>query len=208
MNTVARRRAAGSAGLAGILAVALLGGCAALNTVRSAVSTYGDWPAGRAPGRYAFDRLPSQQQQPDNSDRLEAAAAPALDKAGFVRADPGQAPDVLVQLAARSTRAESAAWADPLWWPGGHGVYRRPWVGPGWAYFGAYGAVMEMPRYDREVAVLIRDAGSGRPLYEARAENEGASGADIGVVGAMFQAALYDFPRTGPNPRPVAITLP
>jgi len=37
-------------------AVATLGGCAALNTVTSEVATYGDWPAGRSPGRYAFER--------------------------------------------------------------------------------------------------------------------------------------------------------
>ena len=41
--------------------VAALPGCAALNTLSCEVATYGDWPAERKPGRYAFERLPSQK---------------------------------------------------------------------------------------------------------------------------------------------------
>ena len=38
-----------------------LGGCAAMRSVSSEVSTFGEWPATRKPGTYAFERLPSQQ---------------------------------------------------------------------------------------------------------------------------------------------------
>ena len=34
------------------------------------------------------------------------------------------------------------------------------------------------PRYDREVAVLIRDRASGKPLYEARASSDGITRSD------------------------------
>ena len=33
-----------------------LGGCAGLATLSSAVASYGDWPAGQAPGSYTFER--------------------------------------------------------------------------------------------------------------------------------------------------------
>ena len=45
-------------GLAAAAAALLLAGCAAMNTVTSEVVSYGDWPAGRAPGSYVFERLP------------------------------------------------------------------------------------------------------------------------------------------------------
>jgi hypothetical protein len=185
------------------LALASLGGCAALNTIRADIATYGDWPAGRSPGRYAFDRLPSQDAQPEASARLEDAARPALEAAGFVAAAPGQTPDVLVQVAARSTRTEVELWADPFWWRGGWGPGRRAWPYPPlWA------DVHARSRYEREVALLVRDQASGRPLYEARASNEGSAGAGASMLQALFRAALTDFPRTGPNPRSVVVTLP
>lgn len=190
---------------AGLLAAGLLlAGCAAMNTIHSEIATYGEWPAGRAPGSYAFDRLPSQQAQPEAAARLEAAAMPALEQAGFRPAGAGQTPDVLVQVAARTSRVDVDVWADPLWYRGGWGLARQPWVGPLW-----WGDVRyERSRYDREVALLLRDRASGKPLYEARASNEGYSGAGDALNTALFRAALFDFPRTGPNPRTVTVTLP
>jgi hypothetical protein len=65
-----------------------------------------------------------------------------------------------------------------------------------------------VPRYEREVAVLIRDRASGKPLFEARASSEGNSSPGARVLSAMFNAALMDFPRLGLNPRQVVVTLP
>ena len=93
------------AALAVVLA-GLLAGCASLNTVTSEVATYGDWPAGRAAGRYAFERLPSQQAQPQRQAELEAAAARALELAGFSAAGDASQADVIVQLGARITRTD------------------------------------------------------------------------------------------------------
>ena len=70
------------------------------------------------PGTYAFDRLPSQQAQPESQQRLEDAAHQALAALGFTAAPAGATPDVLVQLGARVTRYDSAPWADPWWWRG------------------------------------------------------------------------------------------
>jgi len=188
-----------------VLALAL-SGCAALNTVQADLSTWGEWPAARAPGSYAFDHLPSQQARPDETVRLEQAARPALERAGFSPAAPGATPDVLVQVAARSTQTQAVPdlWADPLWWRGGYGYARRPWGGPVWALDLRF----DSRRYEREVALLLRDAATGKPLYEARVAHEGSTMGSSALLDALFLGALIDFPRTGPNPRVVNVTLP
>lgn len=197
-----RRSALAGGVMAAGLAVSLLAGCAGMNALQADISTYGEWPAGRQPGTYAFDRLPSQQSQPETAGRLEAAARPALEQAGFVAAAPGAKPDVLVQVAARSSRTDVELWTDPLWWRGGWGPAGIAWTGPLWWDMHA------RVRYERAVAVLVRDAATGKPLYEARASNEGANVAGSALQQALFRAALVDFPRTGPNPRPVTVPLP
>lgn len=181
------------------LAVAALSGCAALTSLPSEVSTFGAWPAARAPGLYVFERLPSQQTDPARQQALEEAAAPALEAVGFRAAAGREAADVTVQLAARLVRVE------PVWMgPGWVGVWRGggdPWVGAWWGW----GGLMDAPRHEREVALLIRDRAGGQPLYEARAASSGASVLDARTLGAMFDAALKDFPAAGPNPRSVTV---
>ena len=196
--------------LTGLLAATLaLGGCAAINSVSSEVSSFGDWPADRKASTYAFERLPSQQvpqARAAETDALEAAATGALAKAGFRPVAAGQEPEVLVQVGARAGRSDYYPWADPFWWRGGFGYYRHgPWIGPRWGV----GLQFEPQRYEREIAVLMRDRASGKPLFEARASNEGNSSAPgNATLAAMFEAALVDFPRLGMNPRRVVVALP
>lgn len=186
-----------------LLAAALLAGCAAMNTLQAEIATFGDWPADRKVGSYAFDRLPSQQARPEQQQRLEDAAHRALAAAGFAAAAPGATPDVLVQVGARITRTDYVAWDDPLWWRGGFGYWRpRPWIGPYWRY-----PAYTQTRFDREVALLIRDRANGTPLYEARASSDGYSSGGAEVLEAMFRAAMTDFPRSGINPRSVTVPL-
>lgn len=188
-------------------AAALLAGCAAINSVSADVSTYGDWPADRKPGSYAYERLPSQQADSAASDALEAAAAGALQKAGFTPVSAGQQPDVLVQVGARDARAVLSPWDDPLWWGGGFGYWRHgPWMSPRWGMGVGFGYPAS-PRYERTVALLMRDRASGKPLFEARASSEGNYRSDAALLQALFDAALVDFPRTGVNPRRVVVPL-
>lgn len=190
-------------GLAAMLATGLLAACAGMSTLQAEIATFGEWPAGRAPGSYAFDRLPSQQARPDVQQRLEDAAHRALAAAGFTAAAPGTTPDVLVQVGARVTRTDYVAWDDPLWWRGGFGYWRpRPWIGPYWRY-----PPPTSVRYDREVALLLRDRGNGTPLYEARASSDGGTSGGAETLAAMFRAAMVDFPRSGINPRSVSVPL-
>jgi hypothetical protein len=182
---------------------AALAGCAALNTLHTEVSTYGQWPAGRAPGTYAFERLPSQQARAQAQDALEAAARPALREAGFAEAQAGQEPDVRVQVGARLTRVDAGPWGPQVGLGGYWAWSRNPWWGPGWGL----GWQAELPRYEREVGLLLRDHASGRVLYEARAGYEGSAVGDARMLAAMFAAALVDFPHPGVNPRAVRVPL-
>jgi hypothetical protein len=195
--------------LAALSATAMLAGCAAMNTVTSDVSTFSEWPAGRAPGRYAFERLPSQKANAQRQADLEGAAAKALERAGFsAAADPAQA-DVIVQIGARVSRTEVSPWDDPLWWRWGGGYWRSPyWRGPRSAYY--YGGMSAdwYSRYERSVALLLRDRASNAPLFEAQAQTEGGSVGDATLLGAMFEAALQGFPAAGAqSPRRVSVTL-
>lgn len=197
-----RRRWLQAAG--GGMALAALGGCATLNQLPVEVSTFGTWPAGRKPGSYAFERLPSQQARPDLMQALEEAAAPALARAGFQPVAAGATPEVLVQLGLRISRADNPPWDDPLWWNGGFGHWRYgPWRGPVWGV----GWRSEPARYDREVALMLRDRASGAPLFEARASSESFQRSAGSALPALFQAALTDFPATGINPRVVTVPL-
>ena len=190
------------------LASMALTGCAAFNVVDSDVSSFGKWPAGRAPSSYAFERLPSQQADPKQAQMLEDAARPAVEAAGFVASAPGSAPDVTIQLGARITAVDRSPFDDPFWY--GAGPYGRPFFyarygrplwgpwGPGWGpgWGRGYGSWNDgFPYYEREAAVLIRDKSTGEPLFEARANSDGSSWDVSRLLPAMFGAAMKDFPN-------------
>jgi hypothetical protein len=191
-------------GIVATLALAAaLGGCASMNSVDSEVSTYSQWPAARKPAAFAFERLPSQQARPQEQADLEAAARPALLAAGFQETNDAKAADVTVQVGVRVSRTDRGFYDDPFWYRGSlfYSRYGRPYWGPG------FGMMVESPRYDREVAVLIRDRQTAQPLYEARAASDGLSAGNTQLMAAMFKAALLDFPQTGINPRRVRVQL-
>jgi Domain of unknown function (DUF4136) len=196
--------------VAPIAIAAAVAGCAGMNMVSSDVSSFGEWPAGRAPGSYVFERLPSQQARAEQQAALELAARGALEKAGFTAVADAAAADVTVQLTAQVQRVDrSTPFADPFYWGfagwGGRPYWRSPfWYGGGYGGWGAY----ENPYYERNVAVLIRDRASGKALYESRANSDGVSVGGTPMLAAMFDAALKDFPRPALSPRQVTTPLP
>ena len=200
--------------LASLAAVLVLGGCASLNSVDNEVSSFSRWPTGRAPATYAFERLPSQQAAPQQSQLLEDAARRAIEEAGFAPvADAGTA-DVTVQLGARIVETDRSPFDDPFWY-GAYGGWHRPFGGLryGRPYWGGWGpgwgrgwSGHDFPYYEREVAVLIRDKRSGQPLYESRAQTSGSTSGATRVLPAMFIAAMKDFPLGSPtNPHRVVV---
>lgn len=195
----------------------LMTGCASTRLLDSDVSSFGTWPAGRVPATFAFERLPSQQAQPQQQAQLEAAALPALEQAGFRPAaapspstglaPASNVPDVLVQVAARTLRYDGGWNGDPFW-PGG--AFYRGGVGRwrGGGSFGLYGVRGWSPTYYlNEVSLLIRDARTQQVLYETRAQNDGVW-FDAAVRAALFDAALRDFPRPALSPRRVTVEIP
>ena len=180
-----------------------LGACATPHQLDSDVATYSQWPAGRQATSYAFERLPSQQAQPERQQALEDAARRAVEAAGFTPATDAASADVSVQLGARVTATERSPYDDPFWWRGSlvHPRYRG---GPWWPGFGFRYAA---PVYEREVAVLIRDRQSGQALFESHASNDGTSTKTATLLPAMFAAALKDFPGGAVNPRRVTVEL-
>jgi hypothetical protein len=208
------QRLLSAAALAG---AALLAGCASMNAVDTSVATFGAWPADFTPGTYAFDRLPSQQANMPRQQSLENAAAQALAEAGFRPAADGAKPAVMVQIGARTERFEQAPWDDPFWWGGPRRFGYRGWAGAGpygpWGPYGyRHGIWAPFPPapdvYLHEVALLIRDANTGKALYETRASTDGYSSGGDRLLAAMFDASMKDFPRTNDKPHNVRVELP
>jgi len=195
-------------------AAVLVAGCASLHSLDNDVSAWSRWPSGRLPQSYVFERLPSQQAQPQVQQMLEAAAAPALAAAGFSPAsDPAHA-DVTVQIGARITATDLSPFDDPYWWgPGVHRPYAfyprvvRPW-GPPWRHGWGWGWPADTYGVEREAGLLIRDRATGEPLYEARVTSDGFSPMIETTLPAMFRAALQDFPQgAAQNPHRVTVDL-
>lgn len=180
-----------------------LSACAGLYTVSSDVASYGAWPADRKPTSFAFERLPSQARNSERQDQLEAAASAALEKTGFSAAPDMQSADVLVMVGARVSVQDVSPWDDPFWWQYHHSFWHNgPWIHPySYTYLGSQ-------RYDREVVLVLRDRKSGEALYEARASTNGPTVGDLKLLGAMFEAALKDFPRTVSESHSVSVQVP
>jgi len=203
------RRSALVAALAALSAAAGLAGCASLNSVAIDVSSQGDWPADRKPGSYAIERLPSQQANAGEQERVEAAALPSIEGAGFSPAPLEQA-DFLIQVGARVFEVPGRPsyygygyYGSPFywrhdWWMYG---YRHPFFyGPGFYGDG-------FPDYRRETAILIRDRRSQRIVYETRAAHVGGWTSDR-LLPLLFDASMKDFPMPALSPRTVTMPLP
>lgn len=187
---------------AALALVALLGGCASTRLIESDVRSYGAWPAQRQAGSFRFERLPSQQAQPERQARVEAAALPALQQAGFQHALPGAPAELTVQVALSEARYEAAPWDDPFWHNSlyfGRGYHSHYGLGLGWS--------APSPYYVLDAAVLVRDARTQQVLYETHARHDGRW-RDEALWRAMFQAAMKDFPVPAVSPRRVGIEIP
>jgi len=215
MSSIPLLRRIGS--IAALATAAALAGCASMNVVDASVATFGAWPAGTAPGTYAFDRLPSQQKNPQRTQAIENAAAQALANAGFRPAEGGARPAVMIQLGARTERFEQSPWDDPFWWGGPRRFGYRGWAGYGpygpWGPYGWHGGLWapfppQPDVYLHEVALLIRDADTGKALYETRASTDGYSSGGDRMLAAMFDASMKDFPRAVDKPHTIRVPLP
>ena len=187
-----------------VLAAVTLSGCATGYLLDNNVQSFSSLPSLPPQPTYRFERLPSQQASPGQT-QLEALADPALFKAGLRRDD--AMPNYSVQVSARVQQALSP-WADPWdrWggWGGWGGGFAGRGIGIG---FGGTFPRMERPWFVREVAVVVRELPSNRVVYETHAFNDGPWGNNATVLPAMFDAALQGFPVAPAGLRRVNIQL-
>ncbi|MBX3611155.1 MAG: hypothetical protein KF871_14790 [Hydrogenophaga sp.] len=200
----------------------LLGGCASVIKVDNQVQSFARWqaasPANAAPAVpappqvFRFERLPSQQNL-GQQDELEKLTEAALGRKGWSRAADGVSAPWLVQVNASTVRLPRAPWEDPYdaWGPFGY-----PYALPGRDYVvTGTGQVMffpafprfETPYYQRAVALLVREAASGRVVYETRAAHDGRWNSTPSLWTAMLDAALNGFPSPPAGNRQVDIDI-
>lgn len=198
--------------LAWLLATtAMLGGCASVMLVDNQVQSFPQWPA-NAPqrgDRFAFDRLPSQRAETQNTlqDSLELATRDALLAWGLQLPAGQESVRWLVQVSAGGQRLPRAPW-------------ESPWDRPSWSIAGGFGGrhggitlgfplmLSEHPYYLRELNVVVREAATGRVVYETRAHHDGRWPDSRALWNAMVSAALRDFPNPAAGVRQVNIEVP
>ncbi|TFZ07259.1 DUF4136 domain-containing protein [Ramlibacter henchirensis] len=199
-----------SVALAALAAIALvLSGCSGRYLLENNVQSFSGIPQLPTNPTYTFERLPSQANQPAQT-QLEALADPALFRAGLRRDD--GAPRYAVQVSARVLRVLSP-WADPYdpwgwgWGGWGPGFHRGRHIGLGMGWGGPFWPRSEQPWYQREVGVIVRDKSTNQIVYESRAASDGPWLDNSVVLPAMFDAALQGFPNPPQGVRRVNIQI-
>jgi hypothetical protein len=194
-----------------VCAVAVLTGCTGMRLVDSEVQAFSTLPPGQplaAGSGYRFERLPSQAASGGQA-RLEALAEPALARVGLPRNDAAATHSVLVDARAQSYLID--AWgnrrADP-WWPYGHAGHGQLAIGRGGSMVGLGLHFPPRTIYLREVSLVLRELRGGKVVYETRAVHDGPWHDTDTVLGAMFEAALRDFPHPPTGVRRVDVEIP
>lgn len=203
MNHIALTR---TFALGAALTATLLAGCSTIVPVDSEVKSYlGQAGAPVKGGSFRFERLPSQQVDAAQANKMEAMAQPALEKAGFRRDDANA--QYSVQLGAYSAQQIDlpASFNGP--WPryvypayyGRFFYYHRP--------LGYRTTVPLDPMYVSAVTVVVREMGTGRVVYETNATNEQRWFDPDKVFPPMFEAAMKDYPNAPTAPRTITISV-
>ena len=55
--------------------------------------------------------------------------------------------------------------------------------------------------------MLLRDRASGEALFETHASNEGVTVGGDSMIGALFEAAMADFPKVEPKSHRVSVQI-
>lgn len=203
---------------AALVVALMMTGCASVMRVDSQVESFARWeerpglPA--APQHYRFERLPSQHEGPGGKAQteLEHWTSGELAALGWHVAQPGEpAPQWRVNVQAQSLRMPFAPWEAPPggFWPGVsiYGGWGRPGFGAriGWPVHPWWDA---SPYYQRSVSIVIRDASTGKVVYETSAAHDGRWNGTPELWKAMIRAALADFPAPPKGVRQINIDLP
>lgn len=195
-------------GLATVLALSLLTGCASMRIIDSDVVSVAAVPSGMSlqGAKYRFERLPSQVNNPE-AGLAEQQAQAAMTAVGLVRDDAGAQISVLVNFSGVQYLADP--WGRPL--PPGWTPYGNVYLGSGLGPHVGLGLGMRFPpptHYHREVGLIMRDLKTGQVVYETRASHDGPWRDNSTIFTTLFQAALANFPNPPSGLRRVNIELP
>ena len=195
-------------GLATVLALSLLTGCASMRIIDSDVVSVAAVPSGMSlqGAKYRFERLPSQVNNPE-AGLAEQQAQAAMTAVGLVRDDAGAQISVLVNFSGVQYLADP--WGRPL--PPGWTPYGNVYLGSGLGPHVGLGLGMRFPpptHYHREVGLIMRDLKTGQVVYETRASHDGPWRDNSTIFATLFQAALANFPNPPSGLRRVNIELP
>ena len=178
-----------------LVTAALLGGCASSRLISANVQSFHTGPAPMAQSSYRFERLPSQANQPTQS-QWEAVVEQVLSSHGLQRSD--ASPLYTVQV---STQVLQYADPSDMVWNGGF-VHHR-----GMPFYGGF---PEPTRYwyRYSARVLIRDLAGGNVIYESTGSFDGPWNDSAKLVPVILQATLRDYPNASDGVRQINVELP
>jgi len=151
---------------------------------------------------YRFERLPSQQSQPDVQERVEVVAQVALQRVGLTLATPND-----VQARYNVQVAAQIAQFQPPPRRSTHPV--SPFVNAdGSPAHSPLLFLSEPPWYIHTAHLVLRDTQNGQIAYETSARFEGPWSDSATLWPVVMEAALRDYPHPPPGVRTVTIELP
>jgi hypothetical protein len=209
-----------------------LSACSSVRLIDSQVSTFSSTPAWPPDARYRFERLPSQQAQPERQTQLEDMAETALRKVGAVRSGNGTVataavvgagagaanttatatatapanpakPTHIVQLTVRSQEVAASSGF-------GFSLLEPDYVvaGNGRLIPLYHRAHISSPLYQREVSIVLRHIGTNAVVFESKAVNDNPWPDTDAILPALLDAALQGFPNPPSGVRRVAVEIP
>lgn len=183
----------------------LLAGCSSVRVVATEVQTFSSLQPPLLNAEYKFERLPSQQAQAAQQERIEAAAQQALARAGMAFNPQATRYAVQVGFGVQRESSYQAPWSADLGWAYGRGF--------GWGGRMGWGGYWDGDYYGRtvyrhEVGVTIRDQNSNQIVYETYARYNAANADVWGVLAALFEASLDNFPAATVGVRQLDIRVP
>ena len=188
-----------------------LTGCAGMRMVDTDVRSFATPPGVPLGATYRFERLPSQQADAAQQNRLEVIVQQALSKVGLQRND--AAASYSVQIAIGMKVDPYSPWdrPSPGWMPGlnlGFGLHSgNVMVMGNGPYMPGFG-MGELPYYWRQVSLIVRKLNTSQVVYETHAAHDGRWADSEAILPAMFDAALRDFPHPPPGVRRIHIEIP
>lgn len=184
-----------------LLGALALSGCSGLRLIDSQVNSFAPGPVASG-ASYQFERLPSQQAEPQTQARIETMAETALAKVGLTRVDHNAKLSAQVLVTERVER---------LLPDGSHFGWRMGWMfgnaGISVGNQALFPGLADRPNYWREVRLTLRERATQSVVFESRASHDGPWADSEAVLPAMLDAALQGFPAPPPGERRVNIEI-